>query len=193
MKLFAFIFVSLLLFTTRAEEDQFEFVAEVGRLLDILINSLYTQKEIFLRELISNSADALDKVRFESIEDPSTLGTETELEIRIEFDDKNNVLSIRDNGIGMTKNDLIQNLGTVAKSGTTRFLEAIKGGNLNLIGQFGVGFYSTFLAASKVTVISKHNSDRQWKWQSSATSSFSVEQDDSIDLKRGTIVILDLK
>jgi heat shock protein beta len=193
MKLLAFIILSLLLFTTRADEDQFEFVAEVGRLLDILINSLYTQKEIFLRELISNSADALDKVRFESIEDPSTLGTETELEIRIEFDDKNNVLSIRDNGIGMTKNDLIQNLGTVAKSGTTRFLEAIKGGNLNLIGQFGVGFYSTFLAASKVTVISKHNSDRQWKWQSSATSSFSVEQDDSIDLKRGTIVILDLK
>jgi heat shock protein beta len=158
-----------------------------------LINSLYTQKEIFLRELISNSADALDKVRFESIEDPNTLGTETELEIRIEFDDKNKVLSIRDNGIGMTKNDLIQNLGTVAKSGTTRFLEAIKGGNLNLIGQFGVGFYSTFLAASKVTVISKHNSDRQWKWESSATSSFSVEQDDSIALKRGTIVILDLK
>ena len=164
MKLLAFLLFSLLALTATQSGDDFEFVAEVGRLLDILINSLYTEKEIFLRELISNSADALDKVRFEAIEDPSVLGTETELEIRIEFDEKEKTLSVRDNGIGMTKNDLIQNLGTVAKSGTTRFLEAIKGGNLNLIGQFGVGFYSTFLAGSKVQVISKHNSDRQWRW-----------------------------
>ena len=165
----------------------------MGRLLDILINSLYTKKEIFLRELISNAADALDKVRFESIEDTTVLGTETELEIRVWFDESDKTLMIRDNGIGMTKNDLIQNLGTVAKSGTTRFLEAIKGGNLNLIGQFGVGFYSTFLAASKVQVISKHNSDRQWLWESTATSSFSVQPDDSVNLKRGTIVKLTLK
>ena len=115
------------------------------------------------------------------------------MEIRVEFDEKEKSLSIRDNGVGMTKNDLIQNLGTIAKSGTTKFLEAIKGGNLNLIGQFGVGFYSTFIVDSKVQVISKHNSDVQWRWESEATSSFTVQTDDSINIKRGTIVKIYLK
>lgn len=185
--------LAVLLLTVSGTEEHYEFVAEVGRLMDILINSLYTQKEIFLRECISNASDALDKIRFESISDPDVLGSETELEIKIEFDSEEKTVSIIDNGIGMTKQDLIQNLGTVAKSGTTSFLEAIKTGSLNLIGQFGVGFYSTFLAGSKVQVFSKHNSDILHLWESSAANSFTVREDDSVALKRGTIVKIFLK
>jgi heat shock protein beta len=103
-----------------------------------------------MREVISNASDALDKIRFLSLTDPSVLGDIKNLEIRVRVDEKQNYVSIKDTGIGMTKEDLIQNLGTIAKSGTTNFLEALKGGNLNLIGQFGVGFYSTFLAGHKV-------------------------------------------
>jgi len=161
--------------------------------MDIIINSLYTQKEIFLREVISNASDALDKMRFLSVSDPSSLGEKSELSIRIEFDPEAKTLSIQDSGIGMTKQDLINNLGTVAKSGTTNFIEAIKGGSLNLIGQFGVGFYSTFLAASKVTVISKHQDDEQWVWESSAAHSFSIRPDDGEPLGRGSKVVLHLK
>lgn len=161
--------------------------------MDIIINSLYTQKEIFLRELISNASDALDKIRFLAISNPDLLGGESELEIKIQYDSDRKIVEIIDNGIGMTKNDLIQNLGTVAKSGTTKFLENLKAGDLNLIGQFGVGFYSSFLVASKVEVISKHNDDTQNKWISSASNSFIVEEDHSVDLKRGTVVRLHLK
>jgi heat shock protein beta len=115
---------------------------------------------VFIRELISNSADALDKIRFESLSDASVLSTsDKDLEIRVEYDSVAKSISFEDNGVGMTKEDLRENLGTVAKSGTTQFIEAIKNGNLNLIGQFGVGFYSSFLAANKVQVWSKHNSD----------------------------------
>jgi len=133
----------------RAEQrlESYEFQVEVGRLMDIIINSLYTDKEIFLRELISNAADALDKIRFTSVQNPEVLGEQKDLEVKIEFDKDEKTVTISDSGIGMTKNDLIQNLGTVAKSGTTSFLEAIKGGNLNIIGQFGVGFYSCFLVS----------------------------------------------
>jgi heat shock protein beta len=161
--------------------------------MDIIINSLYTQKEIFLRELISNASDALDKIRFLAISNPDLLGGESELEIKIQYDSDRKIVEIIDNGIGMTKNDLIQNLGTVAKSGTTKFLENLKAGDLNLIGHFGVGFYSSFLVASKVEVISKHNDDIQHKWISSASNSFIVEEDKSVELKRGTIVRLHLK
>jgi heat shock protein beta len=161
--------------------------------MDIIINSLYTQKEIFLRELISNASDALDKMRFLSVADPDSLGENSALCIKIEYDEDAKTLAIQDSGVGMTKQDLINNLGTVAKSGTTNFIEAVKGGSLNLIGQFGVGFYSSFLAASKVVVISKHNDDEQWIWESSAAHSFTIKQDPSIDIIRGTKVIIHLK
>jgi len=174
--------------------ESHEFQAEVGRLLDIIINSLYTQKEIFLRELISNSADALDKIRFFSVQDHSVLGDLTELSIKIVLDPEAKTISITDTGVGMTKQDLISNLGTIAKSGTTQFIEALKGGNLNLIGQFGVGFYSTFLAGNKVTVTSKHNDDDQWVWESTAASSFTISKDPRGNtLKRGTKVTIHLK
>merc|ERR1719258_189612 len=136
--------------------EKHEFQAEVNRLMDIIINSLYTDKQVFIRELISNSADALEKARFHSVQDESYLGETKDLEIKIEYDADAKTISIIDTGIGMSKADLINNLGTVAKSGTTNFLEAMAdGADANLIGQFGVGFYSAFLVADKVAVTSK--------------------------------------
>jgi heat shock protein 90kDa beta len=176
------------------KQETHEFQAEVGRLMDILINSLYTQKEIFLRELISNAADALDKLRFVSIQSPEILGETKDLEIRVEFDSEAKTVTVRDTGIGMTRADLIQNLGTIAKSGTTQFIEAIKGGSLNLIGQFGVGFYSSFLAGQKVTVVTKNNDDEQLIWESSAASQFTITPDPRGNtLGRGTEVTIHLK
>jgi heat shock protein beta len=143
-----------------SSNEEFSFNADVARLMDIIINSLYTKKEVFIRELISNASDALDKVRFVSVQNPEYLGSVSQLEIMIDFDFDAKTISITDTGIGMTKAELIKNLGTVAKSGTTAFLEAIgKGDSLSLIGQFGVGFYSAFLVANKVVVTSKANDD----------------------------------
>jgi len=181
-----------------SEGEQHEFQADVARVMDILINSLYTNKEIFLRETISNASDALDKIRFMSISDDSVLGESEEqkrLEIRVEFDKDARTLSVTDTGIGMTKMDLVKNLGTVAKSGTTSFIEALaSGGDINLIGQFGVGFYSNFLVADKITVTSKHNDDDQHIWISQATNTFNVLQDPrGNSLLRGTRVTLLLK
>merc|ERR1719364_586964 len=159
--------------------EKHEFQAEVNRLMDIIINSLYTDKQVFLRELISNSADALEKARFHSVQDEAYLGDTKDLEVKIEFDADAKTLSLIDTGIGMTKADLINNLGTVAKSGTTNFLEAMsEGADANLIGQFGVGFYSAFLVADKVTVTSKCPEDpTQHVWESSADASFTVVED----------------
>ena len=143
-------------------KESFSFNADVSRLMDIIINSLYTKKEVFIRELISNASDALDKVRFIAVSEPDYLGDTPDLEIKIDFDYDEKTISITDTGVGMSKAELIKNLGTVAKSGTTAFLEAMgQGENMSLIGQFGVGFYSAFLVANKVTVTSKANDDEQ--------------------------------
>merc|ERR1712083_1006672 len=160
------------------------------------INSLYTDKQVFLRELISNAADALEKARFHSVQDETFLGDKKDLEVKIEHDPDARTISIIDTGIGMTKADLINNLGTVAKSGTTNFLEAMaEGSDTNLIGQFGVGFYSAFLVADKVTVTSKCNDDPvQHVWESSADASFTVVPDPRGNtLGRGSRVTLHLK
>merc|ERR1719316_1666947 len=177
-------------------EEKHEFQAEVSRLMDIIINSLYTDKQVFLRELISNAADALEKARFHSVQDEAFLGDTKDLEVKLEFDADTKTISIVDTGIGMSKADLINNLGTVAKSGTTNFLEAMAdGADANLIGQFGVGFYSAFLVADKVTVTSKCNDDPvQHVWESSADASFTVVADPRGNtLGRGTRVTLHLK
>merc|ERR1719361_1553160 len=176
--------------------EKHEFQAEVNRLMDIIINSLYTDKQVFLREIISNAADALEKARFHSVQDEAFLGDNKDLEIKIEHDPDAKTISIVDTGVGMSKADLINNLGTVAKSGTTNFLEAMaEGADTNLIGQFGVGFYSTFLVADKVTVASKCNEDAiQHVWESSADASFTVVDDPRGNtLGRGTRVTLHLK
>merc|ERR1711959_498241 len=153
--------------------------------------------EIFLREVISNASDALDKIRFLSVTDKEALGSgdTSKLDIKIAADKKKDTLSITDRGIGMTKQDLINNLGTIAKSGTSSFLEKLKeGGDINLIGQFGVGVYSVYLVADKVTVRTKHNEDKQYIWESTADSSFTIKEDPEGDtLGRGTAVTLHLK
>ena len=163
--------------------------------MDIIINSLYTKKEVFIREIISNASDALDKMRFISLQNPEYLGNNPQLEIMIDFDFDAKTISFTDTGVGMTKAELIKNLGTVAKSGTTAFLEAMgKGDTLNLIGQFGVGFYSAFLVANKVVVTSKSNDDEQHVWTSTADAKFFVTKDPRGDtLGRGTRVTLHLK
>jgi len=174
-----------------------EFQAEVGRLMDIIINSLYSKKEIFLRELISNASDALDKIRFMSLTDPKVLGEgdQAKLEIRIEADKDAGTISISDTGIGMTKDDLMNNLGTIAKSGTSSFLEKMaKEGDMNLIGQFGVGFYSVYLVADSVTVVTKHNDDDQQVWVSQADASFTISKDPrGTTLGRGTKITMKVK
>merc|ERR1711972_499614 len=176
--------------------EKHEFQAEVSRLMDIIINSLYTDKQVFLRELISNAADALEKARFHSVQDESFLGDVKDMEVKIEHDSDAKTLTIIDTGVGMSKADLINNLGTVAKSGTTNFLEAMaEGGDANLIGQFGVGFYSAFLVADEVTVTSKCNDDPvQHVWESGADASFTVVDDPRGNtLGRGSRVTLHLK
>eukprot|EP01040_Poterioochromonas_malhamensis_P008152 gene8152-8816_t len=175
--------------------ETFVFQAEVNRLMDIIINSLYKNREVFLRELISNASDALDKLRFLAVSAAEILGDLKEFSIKVSFNEKAKTITIRDSGIGMTKNDLINNLGTLAKSGTKKFLEQMsEGADLGLIGQFGVGFYSVYLVADKVRVVSKNNDDDQYIWESTADSSFTIAKDPRGNtLGRGTEITMFLK
>ncbi|XP_066992643.2 endoplasmin [Anabrus simplex] len=183
----------------REKAEKFAFQAEVNRMMKLIINSLYRNKEIFLRELISNASDALDKIRLLSLTDKSVLDSTEELSIKLKADKDNHVLHIIDTGIGMTKQDLVNNLGTIAKSGTADFLSKMQDASTtsqemnDLIGQFGVGFYSSFLIADRVVVTTKHNDDKQYIWESDA-STFSIAEDPRGDtLKRGTQISLHLK
>lgn len=185
--------------TDAPTEETFEYQTETNRLMDLIVNSLYSNRDVFLRELVSNASDALDKVRFLALSDSTQLGDRPDLEIKIRADKDTNTVVIEDSGVGMTKSDLMDSLGTIARSGTAKFMEKIKDSqethDANLIGQFGVGFYSAFLVADRVTVQTKNNADNtQWIWQSSmGSTSYSVKPDDGEPLGRGTRITLHLK
>ena len=173
------------------------FQAEVKELLNLMIHSLYSNKEIFLRELISNASDACDKLRFEALNDSSLYGDDAELAIRLSFDKAARTITVSDNGIGLSRDEAVEHLGTIAKSGTREFFSALTGDqakDAHLIGQFGVGFYSSFIVADKVTVISRRAglpADQAVRWESAGEGDFSVEQVEKAG--RGTDVILHLR
>lgn len=179
------------------KKETLQFETEVSQLLHLMIHSLYSNKEIFLRELISNASDACDKLRFEAISDDSLLSDDSELKIQVEFDKEERTVTIRDNGIGMSRDEVVTNIGTIAKSGTKEFLDQLTGDqskDSHLIGQFGVGFYSSFIIADKVTLITRRAGvakDQAVQWESEGTGSYTLEEANKDT--RGTEVILHLK
>ena len=179
------------------KKETLQFETEVSQLLHLMINSLYSNKEIFLRELISNASDACDKLRFEAVSDDSLLSDDSELKIQVEFDKDEKTVTIRDNGIGMSRDEVVNNIGTIAKSGTKEFLDQLTGDqtkDTHLIGQFGVGFYSAFIVAEKVTLKTRRAGFEKGdavQWVSEGTGSYTLENIEKA--KRGTEVILHLK
>ncbi|XP_010252714.1 PREDICTED: heat shock protein 90-6, mitochondrial-like [Nelumbo nucifera] len=182
--------------------QKYEYQAEVSRLMDLIVNSLYSNKEVFFRELISNASDALDKLRFLSVTDPELLKDAVDLDIRVQTDKDNGTITITDTGIGMTRQELVDCLGTIAQSGTAKFLKAVKdskgaGADNNLIGQFGVGFYSAFLVSDRVVVSTKSpKSDKQYVWEGKANaSSYTIREETDPEklIPRGTCLTLYMK
>ena len=179
------------------KSEKLEFQTEVSQLLKLMINSVYSEKEVFVRELVSNASDACDKLRYLATTKEKLLQDDPELKINIEIDKKSNLITIADNGIGMNRNDLVNNLGTIARSGTAQFIkEASKTKDLSLIGQFGVGFYSAFMVATDVKVITRKAGEKKlWIWKSVGESNFTIEESenlDQLDSNRVTKILLSI-
>src|SRR5450759_5078049 len=180
-----------------ATKETLGFQAEVKQLLHLMVHSLYSNKEIFLRELISNASDAADKLRFEALSDASLYGTDADLGIRVSFDKAARTLTVSDNGVGMSRDEVIANIGTIAKSGTREFFQALTGDqakDAHLIGQFGVGFYSSFIAADKITLVTRRaglGAEHGVRWESTGSGEYTIEPVSQAG--RGTEVTLHLR